>query len=308
MIKVHKISKSYNNIQALNEVSLEISKGEIFGLLGPNGAGKTTTINILNTLLKPDDGKVIVDGINLSENPQKVKMLIGVVPQEIALYRNMTAYENLIFWGGLYNIPAQALKTNAEQVLKMVGLWDRKNDRIDKYSGGMKRRINIASSILHDPKIILMDEPAVGVDPQSRNHIFEVISNLNKEGKTIIYTTHYMEEAERLCNTIAIIDSGKIMAKGTLQELKDFSKVKDLLIIEASNLDEEKIINLSKQLEIKVDDSLQFISVECSNIGKEIFSVINEINKTGIEIKRIDSKIANLESVFLKLTGKQLRD
>jgi len=236
MIKIIEISKSFGNIEALKNVSFEVKAGEIFGLLGPNGAGKSTIINILNTLLEPDSGEVHIDNINLRDYNNKCKMMIGVVPQEIALYEDLSAYDNLMFWGSLYNISRSNLKLNAKKALNMVGLTNRKNDSIKTYSGGMKRRVNIASSILHDPKILLMDEPTVGVDPQSRNHIFDVIEKLRDDSMTIIYTTHYMEEAERLCDRIAIIDMGRIIAAGTLEELKLSSKVKDLLILKISNL------------------------------------------------------------------------
>lgn len=227
MIEVKSISKSYGNIMSLRDISFDIRKGKIFGLLGPNGAGKSTTVNILNTLLKPDSGEIYFDGVNIFNNPDHCKMMMGVVPQEIALYENLTAFENLIFWGGLYRVPKSELKENAVKMLELVGLSSRKNDRIKTFSGGMKRRINIACSLLHKPKILIMDEPTSGVDPQNRNHIFNVIENLNKEGMTIIYTTHYMEEAERLCDTIAIIDLGTIRAQGTMQELRTVSGAGD---------------------------------------------------------------------------------
>ncbi|MEE4213504.1 MAG: ABC transporter ATP-binding protein [Bacteroidales bacterium] len=227
IIEVKSISKYYGNIMSLRDISFNIRRGEIFGLLGPNGAGKSTTVNILNTLLKPDSGEIYCDGINIFNKTDHCKMMMGVVPQEIALYENLTAFENLVFWGGLYKVPKSELKENAVEMLELVGLSSRKNDRIKTFSGGMKRRINIACSLLHKPKILVMDEPTSGVDPQNRNHIFNVIENLNREGMTIIYTTHYMEEAERLCDTIAIIDLGTIRAQGTMQELRTISGAGD---------------------------------------------------------------------------------
>jgi len=227
MIEVRSVYKSYGNIEAVKNVSFSIGKGEIFGILGPNGAGKSTIVNILNTLIKPDRGDVIIDGINIRDDSDTIKLIIGVVPQEIALYEELTAYENLMFWGGLYNIPKPELKANVFKTLGIVDLVNRKDDRIKTFSGGMKRRINIACSLLHNPRILLLDEPTVGVDPQNRNHIFEVIGRLNNEGITIIYTTHYMEEAERFCDKIAIIDTGQIVAQGTLKELREISGIKD---------------------------------------------------------------------------------
>lgn len=256
MITVRSVSKSYGNIKALENVSFNIEKGEIFGILGPNGAGKSTIVNILNTLVKPDEGTVIIDGINIKNDGRNIKLFTGVVPQEIALYEELSAYENLMFWGGLYDIPKQELKKNVDKTLGIVDLANRKDDRIKTFSGGMKRRINIACSLLHNPKILILDEPTVGVDPQNRNHIFEVIERLNDEGMTIIYTTHYMEEAERFCDKIAIMDEGRIIAQGTLKELREISNVQ------------------------------------------------NE----GVVIERIYTPGTNLESIYLKLTGKELRD
>ena len=236
MIKVRSVSKSFGNIEAVKNVSFTIEKGEIFGILGPNGAGKSTIVNILNTLVKPDKGDVIIDGINIKDDGDTIKLIMGVVPQEIALYEELSAYENLMFWGGLYDIPKPELKANVNKTLEIVDLVNRKDDRIKTFSGGMKRRINIACSLLHNPKILVLDEPTVGVDPQNRNHIFEVIERLNNEGMTIIYTTHYMEEAERFCDKIAIIDVGRIIAQGTLKELRKISDVKDLLTIKLADV------------------------------------------------------------------------
>jgi len=257
MIQARSVSKSFGNIEAVNNVSFNIDKGDIFGILGPNGAGKSTIVNILNTLVKPDKGEVVIDGFNIKDNRDTIKLIMGVVPQEIALYEELSAYENLMFWGGLYDIPKPVLKANVNKTLEIVDLTARKDDRIKTFSGGMKRRINIACSLLHNPKILILDEPTVGVDPQNRNHIFEVIERLKNEGMTIIYTTHYMEEAERFCDKIAVIDTGRIIAQGTLKELRLIS---------------------------------------------------NEIQNTGGVIEGISAQGTNLESIYLKLTGKELRD
>ena len=247
MIQVRSVSKSFGNIEAVKNVSFTIDKGEIFGILGPNGAGKSTIVNILNTLVKPDKGDVIIDGVNIKDDGDTIKLIMGVVPQEIALYEELSAYENLMFWGGLYDIPKQELKANVNNTLEIVDLVNRKDDRIKTFSGGMKRRINIACSLLHNPKILYLDEPTVGVDPQNRNHIFEVIERLNNEGMTIIYTTHYMEEAERFCDKIAIIDVGRIIAQGTLKELREISDVKDLLTIKLADVNSETITRITSE-------------------------------------------------------------
>ncbi len=309
MIKVKDISKTFGDILALQNLSFHVHEGEIFGFLGPNGAGKSTTINILNTLLKPDSGQVFINGHHLEKHQHYCKGIIGVVPQEIALYEDLSAYQNLIFWGSLYNITDSNLKIEAERALEMVGLSDRKNHPIKTYSGGMKRRINIASSILHRPKVLLMDEPTVGVDPQSRNHIFEVIERLSNEGVTIIYTTHYMEEAERLCDTIAIIDIGKIVAQGTLSELRNSSNTKDLLQLKLSDLNQQQVDQIVSTFpSSEIDYDANSVSIMCLDISSEISGIISGLLSMGVEIKSIDTRQVNLETIFLNLTGKQLRD
>jgi ABC-2 type transport system ATP-binding protein len=309
MINVRSLSKSFGNIEALSDVSFSIRKGEIFGILGPNGAGKSTIVNILNTLVKPDRGDVIIDGININDNGKRIKLLMGIVPQEIALYEELTAYENLMFWGGLYDIPKTVLRENANKTLDIVDLSYRKNDRIKTFSGGMKRRINIACSLLHNPKILVLDEPTVGVDPQNRNHIFEVIERLHDEGMTIIYTTHYMEEAERFCDKIAIMDIGHIIAFGTLKELREFSDAKDLLTIQLADYNKETISIIRSVFPlIRFDSTAKTLEADCENISNEISVITNHIQNAGGVIERIYTRGTNLESIFLKLTGKRLRD
>ncbi len=309
MIKVRSISKSFGNIEAVKNVSFTIDKGEIFGILGPNGAGKSTIVNILNTLVKPDKGDVIIDGININDDGDTIKLIMGVVPQEIALYEELSAYENLMFWGGLYDIPKPELKANVNNTLEIVDLVNRKDDRIKTFSGGMKRRINIACALLHNPRILVLDEPTVGVDPQNRNHIFEVIERLNNEGMTMIYTTHYMEEAERFCDKIAIIDVGGIIAQGTLKELRKISDVKDLITVKLADSDNEIISRITSANPLFRFDSLSdTLKVECASISRDISVIINHIQSSGGVIERIYTQGTNLESIYLKLTGKELRD
>jgi ABC-2 type transport system ATP-binding protein len=309
MIQLLSVSKSFGNIEAVKNVSFTIDKGEIFGILGPNGAGKSTIVNILNTLVKPDTGEVIINGVNTKDDGDTLKLIMGIVPQEIALYEELSAYENLMFWGGLYNIRKPDLKTIVSKTLEIVDLSNRKNDRIRTFSGGMKRRINIACSLLHNPKILVLDEPTVGVDPQNRNHIFEVIERLNNEGMTIIYTTHYMEEAERFCDKIAIIDVGRIIAKGTLKELKKISHVNDLIIVKLAESGNDILSRItSENPSFRIDRTSGTLRVECANISKDISVIINLIQNSGGIIERIYTQGTNLESVFLKLTGKELRD
>ena len=309
MIQVKSVSKSFGCIDAVIDMSFNINKGEIFGILGPNGAGKSTIVNILNTLVKPDKGDVIIDGVNIKYEGDTIKLIMGVVPQEIALYEELTAYENLMFWGGLYDIPKQVLKANVDRTLEIVDLVNRKNDRIKTFSGGMKRRINIACSLLHNPRILVLDEPTVGVDPQNRNHIFEVIERLHNEGMTIIYTTHYLEEAERFCDKIAIIDVGCIIAQGTLKELRKISDARDLLTIKLADFNNETISSIM-QVDplIRFDSTTKTLEIDCENISNEISRMTNNIQNAGGVIERIYTRGTNLESIYLKLTGKELRD
>ena len=301
MITLKSVSKSFGNIKALENISFNIEKGEIFGILGPNGAGKSTIVNILNTLVKPDEGTVIIDGINIKDDGRNIKLIMGVVPQEIALYEELSANENLMFWGGLYDIPEEELRNNVNKTLEIVDLAGRKDDRIKTFSGGMKRRINIACSLLHNPKILVLDEPTVGVDPQNRNHIFEVIEKLNNEGMTIIYTTHYLEEAERFCDNISIIDVGRIIAQGTLKELRKISDVKDLLIIKLADVNDELISGITSVNPLfSFDRTSGDLKIECGNIGNDTPIIINQIQNAGGVIEKIYSKGTNLESIYLK--------
>jgi ABC-2 type transport system ATP-binding protein len=306
MIQVQNLSKSFQNIQAVNDISFTIKKGEIFGLLGPNGAGKSTTLNMMSTILKSDAGNIHIDGKNINENSKECKHLIGVVPQEISLYEDLSAYQNLLFWGNLYRIPSKKLKERIHTTLELIGLLDRKKDLINTYSGGMKRRINIAAALLHNPKVLFMDEPTVGIDPQSRNHIFEVIETLNKQGMTIVYTTHYMEEVERLCDGIAIIDSGKIIAQGTQSQLKELVQTKESIQFEFNFLSESNVNQLRKLLSYTMIHNKNKLLVEST--VKELSKVITACNELQLSIKDIQLNKVNLEAIFLKLTGKQLRD
>src|SRR3989440_10933346 len=218
-VQVLNLVKNFDKIEAVKGVSFTIGKGEIFGLLGPNGAGKSTTINIMCGYLEPTSGDTFIDGISVTREPMNVKRLLGVVPQEIALYKDFNSMENLEFFGELYGMSAKERKERAEEILHFVGLYDRRKEPIKNFSGGMKRRINMAVAMIHQPVFLMMDEPTVGVDPQSRENIFDTIEKLRDQGITILYTTHYMEEAERLCNHIAIMDEGHIIAMGTLEQL-----------------------------------------------------------------------------------------
>ncbi|OGO37032.1 MAG: hypothetical protein A2147_11270 [Chloroflexi bacterium RBG_16_57_8] len=219
-VTVQNLHKSFNEHRAVNEVSFSIFKGEIFGLLGPNGAGKTTTIRILSTVLEPDHGDVVIGGHSITKNAEAVRQLIGVCPQELAFYPDLSAMENLVFFGRMVGLDSKEARTQATAHLEQMGLLERAKGKVDKYSGGMKRRVNLAIALMGHPQLLFLDEPTVGIDPQSRNNIYETIVNLKKNGMTVLYTTHYMEEADRLCDRVAIMDGGKIVAMDTPHNLK----------------------------------------------------------------------------------------
>lgn len=307
MIDVINLKKSYGEREAVKSLNFSIKDGEFYGLLGPNGAGKTTTISIMSTILDADAGDVVIDNYNIKKNPKKVKQVIGVVPQEIALYNELSAGENLKFWGGLYNVPESELKARMDELLKWFGLYDRRNDKVGSYSGGMKRRINIAAALLHRPKVLFMDEPTVGIDPQSRNCIYEVIEKLHRDGMTIVYTTHYMEEAERFCDRIGIIDEGRIIAEGTLDDLKKSKAIKEVISITFSKLSDTLVNELTsfwRDLKHQ-DDKILFYS---NDIKTDLPKLVSKCNQLSADIANIEIQKTNLETIFLSLTGKQLRD
>jgi ABC-2 type transport system ATP-binding protein len=215
MLKVENLYKNFGNIAAVDGISFEVKRGEVFGLLGPNGAGKSTTISIISTLLPPTEGEIFFEGESIFKNSKNLRQKLGIVPQDIALYPTLTGYENLRFWGNLYGLKGAELKERINEVADIIGLNERLKDKVKKYSGGMKRRLNIGAALLHKPDLLIMDEPTVGIDPQSRSHILDTVLKLSAQGMTIIYTTHYMEEAEELCSRICIMDEGKIIASGT---------------------------------------------------------------------------------------------
>jgi ABC-2 type transport system ATP-binding protein len=307
MINVSNLRKTFDTVDALRGISFNIPQGECYGMLGPNGAGKTTTISIMSTMIEANEGEVSIAGYDLKKNPLECKKNIGVVTQEIALYNELSGYDNLLFWGGLYNIPKLELKERIDEILILFGMADRKHDKVKTYSGGMKRRINIASALLHRPKVLFMDEPTVGIDPQSRNLIFEVVEKLHKEGMTIVYTTHYMEEAERLCDRIGIIDHGEIIAQGTLDELKTSGSMKETVVISFANLTDERYKSTANNWNghQRFDDTIHYYSM---NIQGDLSKIILKCNEVGLDILNIDIKKINLETLFLSLTGKQLRD
>lgn len=309
IVNIEGLIKKFGEVIAVDNISLTIEEGEIYGLLGPNGAGKSTTINILCGLLTMDKGTVEILGKDIEKNSTYAKQNIGVVPQDIAIYEDLTAYENVKFFASLYGIKGAELKEKVEEALKFVGLLDKKKEYPKNFSGGMKRRLNIACAIAHRPKLIIMDEPTVGIDPQSRNHILQSVKKLNSLGCTIIYTTHYMEEVEAICGNIAIIDHGKVIAQGTKEELK--SIVTDVNYVEITvgdanlvNVEELKGIVGVKQIKIENEK----IKIESKRDITNLDKIILFFTLNNISIMNIESKNPDLESVFLTLTGRKLRD
>lgn len=309
VVEIKDLVKKYDSTIAVDNINLSIEEGEIYGILGPNGAGKSTTISIVCSLLHPSSGDVKILGEDIKKNSLKVKKFLGLVPQSIAVYSDFTAYENVKFFGELYGLRGDKLKESIEKSLEFTGLLEVKNKKAKEFSGGMLRRLNIACAITHNPKILIMDEPTVGIDPQSRNHIMQSVKELNKQGVTIVYTTHYMEEAEALCSKIAIIDKGKIIVEGSKEELKDMVSDKRILNIGLDDIYEvniEVLRNIEGVLDINIDENNLIItsSKDVNNLDK-IIKVVSEQN---IKITDLGFKEITLETVFLSLTGKKLRD
>jgi ABC-2 type transport system ATP-binding protein len=308
IVEVKDLVKKYGGQVAVNGISFAIREGDIFGLLGPNGAGKTTTLSMLATLLMPTSGAITLAGCDAVREAEKVKALVGIVPQELALYPTLSAHDNLIFFGEMYGLRGRALKLRVQEVLEIVGLRDRADDAIETYSGGMKRRINLAAGLLHRPKLLFLDEPTVGVDPQSRNYIFENVERLNREGMTILYTTHYMEEAERLCQRVGIMDHGRIITLDTPKNLVAMLGGGVIHIGTRGNLD-GLVSQLNRLPAIK---SVQFVdhklSVQTTNATEALVGIVNAFNGAGVPMSSLEILEPNLESVFLHLTGKHLRD
>ena len=296
MIEIENLKKSYNGLVAVDGISFRIEQGETFGLLGPNGAGKTTTVNMLVGVLKPDSGRIIIDGDTDSVSSE-VRKGIGNSPQALAIYTDLTGEENIRFFGRLYGLSGKTLRERVEWVLEITGLADRRSDLASKYSGGMKRRLNLACSLVHDPKILMLDEPTVGVDPQSRNLIFDNIETLKKQGRTVIYTTHYMEEAERLCDRVAIIDHGKILDIDTVDRL--IGKHGGLSVIEAELVSPP---DDPSGLPGKLDGTSLRIETD------QPMEQFAEIAGSGLKFQSVRIERADLEAVFLNLTGRRLRD
>lgn len=309
------LKKAYGDFWAVKDVSFTVAEGEVFSLLGPNGAGKTTLISMLSCLLKPTAGDAEIGSYSIIENPMSVRSLIGVVPQDLALYESLSAWQNLRFWGQMYGMSGSQLKQRCDEVLEQVGLVDRANDRVDTYSGGMKRRLNIAVGLLGKPRLVFMDEPTVGIDPQSRRGILDMIKSLQLAGMAVIYTTHYMEEAEELSDRVGIIDHGKLIAIGTQKELTTQIGSHETLQLHFA---EEEVVNDGLVAKLKqakgiinvVPDSedANSVAIQVTDAGEVIPEVIKIVNQVDLRLRSLDITEPNLEAVFLHLTGRALRN
>lgn len=308
-IQVQQLVKSFDDFKAVQGISFQAEAGEILSLLGPNGAGKSTTISMLSGLLEPSGGDALILGHSIIREAEAAKACLGVVPQDIALYPDMSARENLVFWGKMYGLRGSTLQGRVDQVIEIIGLADRQKDRVSKFSGGMKRRVNIGAALLHTPRVIIMDEPTVGIDPQSRRHILDNVKDLNRQGMTVLYTTHYMEEAAELSDHIAIMDKGKIIAYGTHDELIKLVGEQTRLDL-TLNVEGTQVIDRWRTVEgvssVVCQDGRVTVLVDDSN--QVLPRLFDAANAQGARITSVDIQEPNLEMVFLHLTGRALRD
>jgi ABC-2 type transport system ATP-binding protein len=311
MLSISHLHKRFGHRVAVDDVSFDVAIGETIGLLGPNGAGKTTTLSMISGLAQPDGGSVSFRGQLLDQNASQFKRRIGLVPQDLALYDELSAWTYLELFGGLYGLSGKQLAARADDALALVGLADRRGDRVKGFSGGMKRRLNIAGALLHDPELLLLDEPTVGVDPQSRNAIFENLAELKRRGKTLLYTTHYMEEAERLCDRIVIIDHGKVIANDTIRGLYRRLPTTAAVVLEldTSPVSDNVLAGLAALPGISAAlRDAKGICLETGDFGAPLGLALEQLAKLGLRVTAIRSGHDSLEDVFIALTGHALRD
>jgi ABC-2 type transport system ATP-binding protein len=309
MLECRGLRRRYGDLTAVDGVGFHISSGETYGLLGPNGAGKTTTISMIAGLLDPDAGEVTVDGQPMNSHAVRAKAAIGYVPQDLAIYPDLSARENLMFFARLYGMPAADAKSRAADVLEVTGLTDRAGDQTKKYSGGMKRRLNVGIGLLHRPKLLILDEPTVGVDPQSRNAILESVEGLSGQGMAVLYTTHYMEEAERLCDRVGIIDHGKLIAEGTRQELVSLVGEGDRVrLLATGNLAKAAADLAGQPWARQASATGQGIDLVVEDVRSNLPVILASAAAAGTSVRSVEVTEPDLEAVFLHLTGRALRD
>ncbi|MDR4229403.1 ABC transporter ATP-binding protein [Bacillus mojavensis] len=311
MLQAENIKKAYGKKTIVKGISFSLKKGESFGLLGPNGAGKSTTISMISGLVPLNGGEITVGGYVIGKDTNKAKQKIGIVPQEIALYPTLTAQENLVFWGKMYGLTHGEAKKRSAEVLEYVGLTERAKEKIETFSGGMKRRINIGAALMHKPELLIMDEPTVGIDPQSRNHILETVKQLNETGMTVIYTSHYMEEVEYLCDRIGIIDQGEMIAIGTKTDLCSRLGGDTIIQMTVSRADEgflSAVRSLAHVNDVTVNESELKIEVAAAHHEKVVTSLLTEAAAHQTNLLSLQVQEPNLERLFLNLTGRTLRD
>jgi ABC-2 type transport system ATP-binding protein len=308
-IEVKNLKKSFGDLQAVQGVDFFAQQGEVLSLLGPNGAGKSTTISMLSGLLAPSDGDASIMGHSIRTDAEAAKACLGVVPQDVALYPDLSARENLFFWGKMYGLRGAKLRTRVDEVLEIIGLLDRQKDHVGKFSGGMKRRVNIGAALLHKPQVVIMDEPTVGIDPQSRRHILDNVKELNKQGMTVLYTTHYMEESAELSHHIAIMDKGKVIAYGTHAELIKLVGEQTRIDI-TINTGSEKVLSEWQKVEgvSRIDATDGKLTVLGDDSNRVLPRLFDAASRSGVRIISVDIQEPNLEMVFLHLTGRALRD
>ena len=310
MLTVSNLRKQYGDFLAVNNVCLSVPKGECFGLLGPNGAGKTTTISIICGILRPDSGQVLIDGRQITSDTSPIKQRIGYVPQDLALYEELDAIGNLRLFGALYHLGGDTLRKRIDEALALTGLADRAHEPVTRFSGGMKRRLNIGAALLHDPDLLILDEPTVGVDPQSRNAIFDTLKTLQSRGKTLIYTTHYMEEVERLCDRVAIMDHGRIIADDTLPGLRRLLPDRDRLQVELTEVRGngwlEQLTTLAGVRLARLHGTT--LTLEIDHIGRDVPTILTWLDTRNFHIRSASTRHTALEDIFLHLTGRSLRD
>ena len=308
LLKVQTLAKTFGAIRAVDSVSFEVRPGEIYGLLGPNGAGKTTTISMISGLLRPDAGQVIVDDTPFASDPQRAKRIMGVVPQELAIYEELNGRENLEFWGRMAGLSSADAKSRTTELLEALSLADRAKDAVKNYSGGMKRRINLGCALLHRPKLLLLDEPTVGIDPQARLNILEFIRSLRASGTAILYTTHYLEEAETLCQRIGIIDHGRVLAEGTLSELQERLGGDRVFVLEADfkNSSPDAWDGFHQRFRV-IQKSERQLSVAAVG-ARDPSECLKDLLNLPVRVENVTLKRPSLNDVFLQLTGRDLRE